>query len=940
MSKRVLNTINENYSPSLIEETVANYWKKNKIFEKSVDQREGRDSYSFYDGPPFITGLPHYGHLLGSIVKDVIPRFQTMKGKQVRRVWGWDCHGLPAENKVEKQLGLNSKKEIESLGVDKFVTECKTYVNNISSEWEWYVDRIGRWVDMKNAYKTMDLPYMESVMWVFSQLYKNNRIYKGKRVSLFCPRCSTPLTNFEIAMDNSYKDVSDPSVYVKFKLIDREESILAWTTTPWTLPTNFALGVNPEEIYVTVEVNGEKLILAKSRATAIFGDTPHHHHQEFEGRTLVGLSYQPLYNYYPAKPQDHQIYSADFVSMDDGTGVVHIAPGFGEDDTALGLKHDLSMVESVDDEGKLNPKIEIAQNFFFKKADKYILEDLTNRKLLYKLEKIVHSYPHCYRCETPLLYKAQDAWYLKIQDLKTDLLKTNQEINWVPDYFKEGRFKLGIDSAPDWCISRSRYWGSPLPVWECTCGERFVPSSIADLEKASGQKITDLHRPTIDEVTVKCQKCGKEARRVKEVLDCWLESASMPYGERHYPFENKSEFEKNFPADFITEYTGQLRAWFYVMHVISNQLFQTNAFKNVIVTGVIQGTDGRKMSKNFGNYPDPKEYLIKYGADSLRLYLMGSPIVAGQDIAISENDWQEHLRSILMILFNSYKFFSNYASLEKIELSTEPKGIPKILDQWILTRLDETVLLMNRYLEEYNLPKAVGQIKPFVNDLSTWYIRRSRDRIGPSAADQADKLLCYSTLNTVFEVLLRAIAPVTPFVSEYLYRHLTNKESVHLEDYPVVTTDSVINKDLLIKMELVRKICEAGHSQRKALNLAVKQALRSITVSAAENLKSEKELLELIKDELNVEEIILTKGEELVVVLDQTLDARLIAKGEARQIMRAIQEARKEVCCLLDELVEVELPNWPVEFEEEIKRQTLVSKLTKGDKLKIIRHDQ
>lgn len=940
MAKRTPKALNDNYSPSAVEEAVSTYWKENKIFEKSVDENSNKESYSFYDGPPFVTGLPHYGHLLGSIIKDVVPRFHTMKGKKVRRVWGWDCHGLPAENKVEKKLGINSKKEIEILGVDKFVAECKAYVNDISSEWEWYVDRIGRWVDMKHAYKTMDLPYMESVMWVFSELYKKDRIYKGKRVSLFCPRCSTPLTNFEIAMDNSYKDVSDPSVFVKFKLIDREESILAWTTTPWTLPTNFALGINPDETYVTVEVEGEKLILAKSRVAAVFGDTPHHHHQEFQGRTLVGLSYEPLYNYYPAKPQDHQVYAADFVSMDDGTGVVHIAPGFGEDDTALGLEHDLSMVESVDEEGKLDPKIEVAQGFFFKKADKYILEDLTSKKKIYKLEKIVHSYPHCWRCGTPLLYMAQDAWYLKIQDVKDDLLKSNQKINWVPDYFKDGRFKLGIDSAPDWCISRTRYWGSPLPVWECTCGQRFVPGSISELEKASNQKIADLHRPAIDEVIVKCQKCGKDARRVKEVLDCWLESASMPYGERHYPFENKAEFEKNFPADFITEYTAQLRAWFYVCHVISNQLFQSNAFKNVIVTGVIQGNDGRKMSKNFGNYPDPKDSLIKYGADSLRLYLMGSPIVVGQDIAISENDWQEQLRSVLMILFNSYKFFTNYASLEKIELPEEPDKAPTLLDQWILTRLDETVLYMNKNLEEYNLQKAVGLIKPFVNDLSTWYIRRSRDRVGPSATNLEDKMLCYTTLNVVFEVLFRTIAPITPFISEFLYRHQTGKESVHLQDYPSVLNESVINKDLLVQMELVRKICELGHSQRKSLNIAVKQALNSATVSGADALSDKSQLVQLIKDELNIENVIFIKSDELTVVLDQALDERLIAKGEARQIMRAIQEARKESACRLDEMIELVLPSWPKLFESEIKQQTLVSKITKGDKLTVIRNDQ
>lgn len=938
MAKHQLQSITENYVPGVVEEAITKYWKENHTFEKSISNRECKKSYSFYDGPPFITGLPHYGHLLGSIVKDVVPRYQTMKGYQVKRVWGWDCHGLPAENKVEKQLGLNSKKEIESLGVGKFIDACKAYVNDVSSEWEWYVDRIGRWVDFKNAYKTMDLDYMESVMWVFSELYKKDRVYKGKRVSLFCPRCSTPLTNFEIAMDNSYKDVSDPSVYVKFKLIGRDESILAWTTTPWTLPSNFALGVSPDDDYVTVEVNGEKLILAKSRVTSTFGDTPHHHHQEFKGATLVGLKYQPLYDYYDPKPQDHQVYPADFVSMDDGTGVIHIAPGFGEDDTALGIKHDLTMADSVDDEGKLDPKIIVAQNFFFKKADKYILEDLTNRDLIYKSEKIIHSYPHCYRCETPLLYKAQDAWYLKIQDLKDKLLETNKDINWVPDYFGTGRFKLGIESAPDWCISRSRYWGSPMPVWECGCGTRFVPSSIKELEEASGQSIIDLHRPSIDEVLVTCSKCGKKAKRIKDVLDCWVESASMPYGERHYPFQNKEEFDKNFPADFITEYTGQLRAWFYVTHVISNSLFGSASFKNVVVNGVILGTDGRKMSKNFGNYPDPKEYLIKNGADSLRLYLMGSPIVTGQDIVMSENDWQEQLRSVLMIYFNSYKFFVNYATLDNYQPKIEPQSELTKLDQWILNRLDETIMELDTQLNAYNLPKAVASIKPFVNDLSTWYIRRSRDRVGPSATNQQDKAVCYATMRTVFDVFSRAIAPITPFISEYVYRHLTGEESVHLADYPEVGNREVINQILLDQMELVRKVCEVGHSQRKSENLPVKQPLSSATITGAGQIENDKQLLQLIKDELNLESLDLKTGDDVSLTLDTKITQSLLDKGQARDLMRKIQEARKEAQCRLDEIVDVISPSWPKSQEDEIKQKTLVRNLTLGESLKIVRN--
>ena len=932
MAKHKLTPLEGNYVPSAIEEEILRYWKKNKTFEKSVEMRPEKDSYSFYDGPPFITGLPHYGHLLGSIVKDVVPRYQTMKGRRVRRIWGWDCHGLPAENKVEKLLGINSKKEIESLGIDKFIAACKDYVSQVSADWEWYVEHIGRWVDFKHSYKTMDTNYMESVIWVFHRLYDKRLIYKGKRVSLFCPRCSTPISNFEIAMDNSYKDVTDPSVFIKFKIKNENRFLVAWTTTPWTLPSNFALGVSPKETYVQATSNGESLILAKSRLKATFGDEQVKVEKELLGDELVGLEYEPLYTYYQRNQKDYHVYSANFVSMDDGTGIVHIAPGFGEDDTALGKEHGLTMAESVDEEGKLDPKITIAQNKFFKSADKLIIADLQARNLIFKLSTIVHSYPHCHRCETPLLYKIQKAWYIDVQSLKKQMKATNKNINWVPSHFKHGRFELGIDSAPDWCISRSRYWGAPIPVWECECGEMFIPSSIKELEEWSGQKITELHRPDIDEVSIKCTRCEGTAHRVPEVLDSWVEAASMPYAEKHYPFENEKEFLANFPADFITEYTGQLRAWFYVMHVISNALFQTNSFKNVIVQGVIMGNDGRKMSKNFGNYPDPKDYLIKYGADSLRLYLMGSPIMIGQDIAISETDWQEHLKTTLMMLWNSYKFFVNYAALDSWEPKIELSHVPTKLDLWILSRLNETVFEMDKHLGAYQLPKAVAIIKPFVSDLSTWYIRRSRDRVGPTALDRDDREIAYTTMRTVFEVLMQAIAPITPFISEFIYRHLTGNESVHLTDWPEVNTPEVIDHELLTHMEEVRKIVEMGHAFRKSHNIAVKQPLALLSITnGTKDIAAGEELIQLIKDELNVESVKFVQGKTFSVDFDTKLTDHLLKKGQAREIVRAIQEARKIAGCRLNEIINVTLPDWPAEFEKEIKQQTLVNQITKGE---------
>lgn len=934
-----IKPLNQNYVPQEIEGAVVDYWKQNKTFEKSIENRDKKDSFRFYDGPPFVTGLPHYGHLLGSIVKDVIPRFQTMKGKRVERVWGWDCHGLPVENKVEKQLGLNSKKEIETLGVDKFVDACRSYVKNVSSEWDWYIDHVGRWVDIKNAYRTMDTNYMESVIWVFSELYKKNKIYKGNRVSLFCPRCSSPISNFEVAMDNSYKEVTDPSVFVKFAVKNTNNTyLLAWTTTPWTLPTNFALGIKPDATYVEVKVNNETLIFAKNLISKVLKEEQYEIIKEFAGSTLIGTEYLPLYSYYTPNNNDHKVYSADFVSLEDGSGIVHIAPGFGEDDTKLGKENNLSQISSIDDNGMLDPIISVANGKYFKSADKFISADLVSRGLMFRQETITHSYPHCYRCETPLLYKTQNAWYIDVQNIKSRLKETNEEINWVPEHFKHGRFEMGIDSAPDWCISRSRYWGTPMPIWECVCGERQVFGSIAEIEKASGQKVTELHRPEIDLVTIKCHKCGQQMNRIPEVLDCWVESASMPYAQIHYPFENKAEFASSFPADFIVEYTGQLRAWFYVTHVISNLLNDSIAFKNVIVTGVCMGTDGRKMSKSLGNYPDPKESINKFGGDALRLYLMGSSIVLGQDISVQDQDWIVELRSTVMMLWNSYKYFVSYASLDNWERVDSFKSKPTKLDQWILTRLDETVHNINDSLSSYHIPKSVVAIKSFVDDLSTWYIRRSRDRVGPSALNMEDKELCYTTLNIVFETFLKSAAPIIPFITEYLYRHLTEKDSVHLQNWPSGEGEPTINKDLLEKMILVRRVTEMGNAERKKQAVAIKQALASIKIFGNFGDLSESiELINLIKDELNVEEITFNSSNDESVEYDLNITDRLRDKGQAREIIRNIQEARKELGCALNEKIDVVLTDWPTSQEEEIKRKALANKILKGDTFKIIR---
>jgi len=932
MSK--FKNIPSNISFPAMEEEITSFWKENKIFEKSVDQRSDDNAYTFYDGPPFITGLPHHGHLLSSIAKDIIPRYQTMKGKKVKRVWGWDCHGLPAENKVEEKLGLKSKKDIEALGIKKYIDECYAYVQNVSQEWPWYIDHIGRWVDYEHAYKTMDLDYMESVMWAFSEIYKKGLIYKGRRISLFCPRCSTPLSNFEIAMDNSYRDVEDPAISIKFKLKDRNAYILAWTTTPWTLPGNLALAVNKDEIYVEVLVDSENLIFAKARLETVLGDKKYEIVKEFQGQELIGLSYQPLYSFFKVGPHDYKIYHANFVSMTNGTGIVHIAPGFGEDDSALGKENNLSIIDHVDDEGKIIDKVTPFAGLFVKKADPLVIEDLKNRNLLFKEEKIKHSYPFCHRCATPLIYKSQTAWYLNVQSIKDGMKTTNQKINWVPEHIKDGRFGQGVETAPDWCLSRSRYWASPIPVWECDCGEKYVPSSIADLEAKSGQKVTNLHKPEIDEIFIKCDKCGKEVHRVPEVLDGWFESGAMPYAERHYPFENKDQFKKEFPADYIVEYIGQTRGWFYTLHVLSNAIFKSESFKNCVVTGTIMGTDGRKMSKLFKNYPDPKVVLQKYGGEAMRLYLMSGVIMVGENMNMNEKEIEDKVKFILLPLWNCFKYLTTYAQMHNWtpDLNSNNNST-NILDQWIITRTDQLTQEFAQELDKYIIPNAVKLITPYIEDLSRWYIRQSRDRFV-----NGDK----EALQTLWQVLIqftKTAAPLIPFITEYFYQNLVLPfdskalESVHLELYPETKP---INQQLLINMVHVREICEQGNMIRKTSNLSTRQPLSKATINNSQKIDLSSDLIEIIKNELNIKDVEIILGKNnLTVNLDTNITPELKAEGDARDLIRQIQSLRKEEQLNLKDKIKIFAPTWPTNFEKEILTKTLGVSIEKSEDVKI-----
>lgn len=917
-----------------IEEQILNFWQKNKIFEKSIEARSADELYSFYDGPPFVTGVPHYGSLLSSIAKDIVPRFWTMKGKRVRRVWGWDCHGLPIENKVENKLKIKRKKDIEAkIGVKKFIDECLTYVDQTSPEWKWYVDHVGRWVDFDHAYRTMDLAYMETVIWVFKQIYDQGLIYQGKRVSLFCPHCSTPVSNFEIAMDNSYEEITEPSNVYKYQLADQKNTyILAWSTTPWNKLVTPALAVNPDLIYVKVKQGNDFYILAKTTLKLLQGD--YEIVDEFKGKKLAGIKFEPHYDFYHLKdnPQAFRVYPADFVTAEEGTGVVTIA-AYGEEDYELMQQNNIPIVEHLDEEGYLKAEIKSWAGQYYLEVNAQINADLEGRGLMYRQDQYTHTVPVCWRCKTRLVYAPQDAWFIKVSTLKDKMLKNNQNINWVPRHFKHGRFQQGIENAPDWCISRSRYWGSPMPVWDCSCGQRYVVGSIKELEELSGQKVTNLHRPDIDQITIKCSKCGGEAHRVTDVLDCWLESGSMPYAERHYPFENKAEFEKSFPADFVSEYVAQTRAWFYVMHVVSTALFNSHSFKNVVVTGVIMGNDGRKMSKSYGNYPDPQKTLKKYGGDALRLYLLGSQLFRGQDINIDEREMLNALKTVIMPLWNIYRYLTYYANFHQYQPKT--KFITKnILDEWLKTRLNQFSFELNHYLETYHISEAVRLIQPFLDDVSTWYIRRSRDRFVAGEKAVLDNL--YLSLKTFVQLT----APMIPFITEEIYQGLkidTDKESVHLCDYPAINQPSAVDRRLLTKMSLVREICSSGHGFRKEQQIRVRQPLAKARISFKTDPDLTKDLIALIQEELNVKQVELIKSDqELKVDLDTQLTPELKAEGEARDLIRAIQSLRKKQNCDINEKITVKAPDWPEDWIDYIKKSALVEKLVKGDKLEII----
>ena len=842
-----------------IEEQVLAGWEAGRTFERSVDQRHGDPEYVFYDGPPFANGLPHYGHLLTGFVKDAVPRYRTMQGELVERRFGWDCHGLPAETEAEKELGVSGRGPITEFGIDRFNEHCRTSVLRYTKEWERYVTRQARWVDFEHDYKTMDLSYMESVMWALKQLYDKGLLYEDYRVLPYCWECETPLSNSETRQDNAYRDRQDPAVTVAFTL-DTGLELWVWTTTPWTLPSNLALAVGPEITYAVFERDGERFALAEGVLSA--------YEKQLEGAEragsvtgseLVGHHYEPLFPYFRDTENAFVVLAGDFVSTDEGTGVVHLAPGFGEDDQIVCAAAGIPVVCPVDSRTRFTSEVPDFEGMQVFEANQPVIRALRAEGTLVRSDSYVHAYPHCWRTDTPLVYRAVSSWFVKVTAIKDRLLACNQEIRWVPEHVRDGSFGKWLENARDWSISRNRFWGSPIPVWRSddpAYPRTDVYGSLEEIERDFGVRPTDLHRPAIDDLTRPNpdDPTGKSTmRRVTDVLDCWFESGSMPFAQVHYPFENEAWFESHFPGDFIVEYIGQTRGWFYTLHVLAVALFDRPAFKNCLAHGILLGDDGAKMSKRLRNYPDPEAMFDEHGSDAMRWFLLSSPIMRGGDMIVDEKGIREAVRSALLPLWNAWYFFSLYANADGRTARTGRVDSESVLDRYILASLHSTTESVTTSLDEYDLSGACTAIESFLDKLTNWYIRRSRDRFwGTSglAGREADTQAAFDTLATVLEVLCRLAAPLLPLTVESVWTGLTGGESVHLEAWPSAT-DLPADPSLVARMDLVREVVSAAHSVRKANGLRARLPLASLTV-AGPNAADLEEFADLIADEVNV----------------------------------------------------------------------------------------
>ena len=981
------------YEPDLVQ-----WWKDHRTFEKSVEMRSPANAYVFYDGPPFITGVPHFGTLLSSIIKDVVPRYQTMRGRRVERRWGWDCHGLPAENFVEKQLGITDRRQIvadshqpapldkdgkplPTISLEKYIRTARDSMIANSEAWQGVIDRIGRWVDFKGAYRTMDKDFMESVWWAFKQLYEAGKIYEGEKVLMYDTKFATPVSKAEVTMDNdAYQTVTDPSVYVKFRLLSGEVvdddiegvegvNILAWTTTPWTLPANLMLAVSPEMTYCEVLVGGEKLVIAEEALERVLQDDKHRPLdyevlRRFSGGELVGRAYQPLDtgSTYPEDAKVHHIYPADFVTTESGTGIVHIAPAYGEDDFELGKANGIAPFHVIDDDGYYFDSIYKGREVW--SSNKYIAKDLAERGIVWRIEYIRHEYPFNPRSKQRIMYRATPSWFMNIGEEKPLLLEQNENINWFPAHLKHGRFAKNIDQAPDWNLSRDRFWASAMPVWKGDKGTVRVVGSYAELAELSGVELNDYHRPWVDSITFDID--GEHFKRIDKVLDCWFESGSMPFAQLHYPFDNKEKFEQNYPADFIVEYIPQVRAWFYYVHAVNTTLAsigafgaerakptaQMNAYRNVITTGVIAGNDGRKMSKSLGNYTSPDELMDQYSADSLRFLLLASPLLNGEDYALLDKDVSDVARKLAMI-WNMYDFFTMYAEVDEFtfpydtspsdaflvhritdtthsdtpepssrtgaensfQISADIDKLSNPLDRWIVSRVHQLTDHVAKFMNQYNIPDALSAVIPFIDDASNWYVRRSRRRFWKSE-DDADKAQAYQTLHYVLVRLSLVLAPFTPFLAEELYQHLTGGESVHLLDWP---TDNPVDERVLADMRRTRELIAGGLALRMERTddygqIKIRQPL-SYASYTGERLGSYYE--KIMQEELNVKRVswvedlakyqvsgVVNEAEtEAWLELDKHLTPELEAEGLSREVIRVVQKARKDAGLSVDDRI-------------------------------------
>ncbi len=893
MSTRRYPAVEAQPSFPAIEAGVLADWASDRTFERSVAARPagptGDNEFVFYDGPPFANGLPHYGHLLTGFVKDAVPRYQTMRGRHVERRFGWDCHGMPAEVEAEKQLGISGHPEITAYGLDKFNDYCRTSVLRYTSEWERYVTRQARWVDFENDYKTLDTPYMESVMWAFKTLWDKGLIYEGFRVLAYCWRCETPLSNTETRMDDVYRDRQDPALTVRFRL-ETGEDLLAWTTTPWTLPSNLALAVNPDVEYSVLEAQGQRSIIATARRAAYekeFGDA--REVATLHGSDLVGRRYTPLFGYFADTENAFRVLAADFVTVDDGTGVVHMAPGFGEDDQIVCQAAGIPTICPMDSRGQYTAEVTdwTGQHVFA--ANPLVIRHLKEAGVVVRHDSYDHAYPHCWRCSEPLVYRAISSWFVEVTKFKARMVELNQQINWVPEHLKDGSFGKWIANARDWSISRNRFWGSPIPVWKSddpTYPRIDVYGSIADLERDFGVKVADLHRPSIDELVRPNpdDPTGRSTmRRVTEVLDCWFESGSMPFAQVHYPFENREWFENHYPGDFIVEYIGQTRGWFYTLHVLATALFDRPAFSTCVSHGIVLGDDGQKMSKSLRNYPDPMMVFDQYGADAMRWYLLSSAILRGSDFSVTEAGIRETVRQVLLPLWNSWYFLALYSGAENT-VGRFRTDSANVLDRYILAKTGDLVRATSSELDSYDLFAACASVRDFLDVLTNWYIRRSRDRFWSGDQDAID------TLHTVLEIVCRVAAPLLPLLTDHVHRGLTGGDSVHLADWPS-GAELPSDPDLVRAMDLVRDVCSATLSIRKGKSLRVRLPLAKVTV-AFPGSEALAPYVDVIADEVNVKSVDLRSAVEsgasmVLQALPAALGPRL--GGRTQEVIKAIK---------------------------------------------------